>query len=437
MPTVYAAHGNYHSRAQETGRLPERPGYFIKPATSLARDGGTFTLPDGVEQVSVEAELALVFGRRAHRLARRDAWSSVAGVSIALDIGVAGRRGWDAGSNVRAKGGPGFTPVAADVLPLADPGSPARVRAWLNGRPVQDAGTDDMVFDLTRLIADLLDAVEVLPGDLLLTGTPAGVFTAAAGDTVEARLDLPDGRVAGPLRIEVAPPVPGTPPEASPSPEELARLADLPTASLDTALHRLGFPSGTPAGVAPLSSGARMLGRARTVRLVPDRPDLRDAVVAPGPHRRTFETLGVGEVVVIEARGLTSTGTVGDILAATAASRGGAGVVTDGAVRDSAAVAASGLPVFAAGRHPAALGRAHLAWEAGGVISCGGVAVAPGDVVVGDDDGVVVLPIPVVRRVVAIAEQIEREDAARLARLAAHDHPQTPDHPRTEGAPTP
>src|SRR5690606_15775622 len=122
--------------------------------------------------------------------------------------------------------------------------------------------------------------------------------------------------------------------------------------------------------------------------------------------------------IVIEARGETGSGTLGDILALRARARGAAGVVTDGGVRDSAAVAGV-LPVLAAGRHPAVLGRRRVPWDTDGTIGCRGGTVQPGDVIVGDDDGVVVIPRALVEEVVDAALAQEEEDAWIAEQVAA------------------
>jgi regulator of RNase E activity RraA len=121
--------------------------------------------------------------------------------------------------------------------------------------------------------------------------------------------------------------------------------------------------------------------------------------------------VGPGEVLVVEARRDPTAGTLGDILALRAKLRGAAGIVTDGATRDAEAVASIGLPVYTAARHPAVLGRRHVPWETDVTIACGGTTVQPGDVVVGDDDGAIVIPRALVTEVLADAEQQEREEA--------------------------
>ena len=114
---------------------------------------------------------------------------------------------------------------------------------------------------------------------------------------------------------------------------------------------------------------------------------------------------------MIEARRDPTAGTLGDILALRARVRGAAGVVTDGAARDAVAVAATGLPVYTSGTHPAVLGRHHVPWETDVTIACGGTAVQAGDVVVGDDDGVIVLPPELLARGARRRRQQEREEA--------------------------
>ena len=114
---------------------------------------------------------------------------------------------------------------------------------------------------------------------------------------------------------------------------------------------------------------------------------------------------------MIEARGETGSGTLGDILALRAQARGAAGIVTDGGVRDYDAVAAIGIPVYSAGAHPAVLGRKHVPWDLDVTIACGGTTVQPGDVIVGDGDGVIVIPPALAEEVADAALAQEDEDA--------------------------
>ena len=124
-------------------------------------------------------------------------------------------------------------------------------------------------------------------------------------------------------------------------------------------------------------------------------------------------------MLVIEARGETGTGTVGDILALRAQVNGAAGLVTDGGVRDVAAVTALDMPTYFANAHPAVLGRKHVPWDTDLTIACGGAAVQPGDVIVGDADGILVIPPQLIEEVVTDAIEQEREETFIAEMVAA------------------
>ncbi|MDT4989948.1 MAG: hypothetical protein QOI74_4042, partial [Micromonosporaceae bacterium] len=135
-------------------------------------------------------------------------------------------------------------------------------------------------------------------------------------------------------------------------------------------------------------------------------------------QKRAVESIGPGEVLVMDARRQPHAGTIGDILALRAKVRGAAGVVTDGAVRDRDALAALGLPIFAAAAHPAVLGRLHVPWDIDVPIACGNVLVEPGDVVVGDGDGVVVIAPKLIAELLAAAAEQELEERFIAERVA-------------------
>jgi regulator of RNase E activity RraA len=197
------------------------------------------------------------------------------------------------------------------------------------------------------------------------------------------------------------------------------RLRGLPTAALSTELRKRGLPSTVIDGVRSLAPGASLVGTAKTLRFIPLREDLfASHGGGQNAQKQAFDAVQPGEVIVIEGRGDATAGTLGDILALRARERGAAGIVTDGAVRDAEVVAGLGLPVFAAGAHPSVLGRRHVPWEADVTIGCGGAAVQPGDVIVGDADGVVVIPPALVNEITAAAEAQEAQDAWVAARVA-------------------
>ncbi|MET1016008.1 MAG: hypothetical protein ABWX76_04285, partial [Leifsonia flava] len=158
---------------------------------------------------------------------------------------------------------------------------------------------------------------------------------------------------------------------------------------------------------------------AKTLRFVPNREDL---FLSHGggynAQKRAFDAVGEGEVIVIEARGESGSGTLGDILALRAQAQAAAGIVTDGGIRDADAVAAVGIPVYSAGAHPAVLGRKHVPWDVDVTIACGGTTVQPGDIIVGDADGVIVIPPAIAEEVADAALAQEDEDAWIAARVA-------------------
>lgn len=147
-------------------------------------------------------------------------------------------------------------------------------------------------------------------------------------------------------------------------------------------------------------------------RYIPKREDLaKEFGGGFNAQKRAIDSVQPDDVVVMEARGEHGTGTLGDVLALRAQVNGANAVITDGGIRDSAAVAEVGLQVYAGATHPAVLGRRHIPWEVGGTIACGGTTVQPGDIIVGDDDGVVVIPPSLLQEVVDDAYEQELQDA--------------------------
>ena len=166
-------------------------------------------------------------------------------------------------------------------------------------------------------------------------------------------------------------------------------------------------------GVRPLRPEMSLVGQAFTLRFIPVREDLEP----PGEtdnwtskQRLAVEAVGPGDVLVIDARGDVHAATLGDILAARIMQRGAAGIVTDGAFRDTPSIRTLDLATYAQGQSPYASTRIHHSQDINVPIGCGGVAVLPGDLIVGDGEGVVVVPRAIAEEVVqASFEQDERE----------------------------
>jgi 5-oxopent-3-ene-1,2,5-tricarboxylate decarboxylase/2-hydroxyhepta-2,4-diene-1,7-dioate isomerase len=446
---IIAVHLNYLSRIEQRGRRPERPSYFLKPSSSAAASGGVIERPAGTELLAFEGEVALVIGIAARRVSPEEGWSHVAAVTAANDFGVYDLRAADRGSNLRSKGGDGFTPLGPSLLAAAglDPAA-LRIRTWVNGTVAQQDTTANLAFGFGLLVADLSQLMTLEAGDVILTGTPAGSSVVGPGDVVEVEVDAPSapgapstGRLVTTV-TEGHDPLPGYGARAIVNDEQRAeawgsreaaglpapfrlteelrgQLSRVAVATLSAQLRKRGYDDVSIDGLRPLVPGTRLVGRARTLRFVPHREDL--AARHGGGYnaqKRAFDSLRPGDVLVIEARGETGTGTLGDILGLRARTLGAAGIVTDGGVRDSAAVAALGMPVYSAGPHPAVLGRRHVPWDADVTVACGGATVQPGDVIVGDDDGVLVIPPFLVDDVVRDALVQEAEEEYIAARVA-------------------
>nr|WP_042188805.1 fumarylacetoacetate hydrolase family protein [Kibdelosporangium sp. MJ126-NF4]CEL18472.1 5-carboxymethyl-2-hydroxymuconate delta-isomerase [Kibdelosporangium sp. MJ126-NF4]CTQ97955.1 5-carboxymethyl-2-hydroxymuconate delta-isomerase (EC 5.3.3.10) [Kibdelosporangium sp. MJ126-NF4] len=438
---VIAVHLSYASRADQRGRRPEHPSYFFKPSSSLGFSGGTVERPLGTELLAFEGEVAVVIGAPARWVMPEHAWRHVAAVTAANDFGIYDLRAVDRGSNVRSKGGDGFTPLGPGLIDArgVDPAA-IRLRTWVNGELRQDDSTAGMIFPLARLLADLSQHLTLETGDVILTGTPAGSTVVVPGDVVEVEVEVP-GASSGRLVTTVTQ---GTTPfsdvGALPRVDDTQRaeawgsraaaglpeltdevrgkLERAPVATLSAQLRKRGLNNVVIEGVRPNSPGVKIVGTAKTLRFVPNREDL-SASHGGGynAQKRAFDTVAAGEVIVIEARGETTSGTLGDILASRALSRGAAGVVTDGGVRDYDAVAETGLPVFSVGPHPAVLGRRHVPWDVDVAVACGGATVLPGDVIVGDSDGVIVIPPHLADEVAEAALAQEQEDQWVAARV--------------------
>ena len=184
------------------------------------------------------------------------------------------------------------------------------------------------------------------------------------------------------------------------------------TATLTSVLRNKGLHNTFMHNVVPLQSDARMVGRAFTLRYIPAREDLDEVPLdnLKDVQRIGIEQIGAGDVLVIDARGDTRAGTMGSILAARIQVRGCTGVVTDGAYRDSPTIAASGLPAYAAAMNAHTNKTVHHPSEIQVPIACGGVAVFPGDLIVGDQEGVVVIPAHLAVAVAAEAEEMEQKE---------------------------
>jgi regulator of RNase E activity RraA len=205
--------------------------------------------------------------------------------------------------------------------------------------------------------------------------------------------------------------------------DTLDRLRRVGTATLTTQLFKRGLRCTSMQGVRPLGQyGGNLVGPAFTLRNIPAREDLDNVAVLANlehPQRKAIEITPAGHVLVIDCRGDASAACAGHILVTRLMKRGVAGLVGDGGIRDAAPIGEmTQFPVFCAGPSaPLNLAR-HHAVESNVPIGCGGVAVYPGDVIVGDRDGVVVIPCAMADEVARDAAEQEELEAFLLQRVA-------------------
>ena len=219
-----------------------------------------------------------------------------------------------------------------------------------------------------------------------------------------------------------------TEPTAFVSDELLTKYRDVSNATVLGMLLRLGYDRVYMQGVRSLAPGRRLVGRAVTLRYLPSRPDLAERV-ATGKHGdgfnetprwRALEALGPGDVFVGDAMGLGHVSTGGDVVFSRILTKGAAGLVTDGGVRDGQRVVRYGYPVFAGGSTPTVGEPNILPYQVNEPVQCGGVLVWPGDVIMGDDDGIVVLPSQLAEQL--YAECVEHDEVEQAVLEYTQEH---------------
>ncbi|MFG3013880.1 fumarylacetoacetate hydrolase family protein [Streptomyces cinerochromogenes] len=216
---LICAGANYHSHLREMGvsdTPPDlEPFFFLLPPTSITGPGGAVTIPDDpTARVDWEAELGVVIGRRAHGIPVERALEAVAGYTVVNDITA---RGLHARRNplappfaydwLASKGRDTFTPIGPGVTPswfVPDPQA-LPVRLWRNGVLEQDGSTGEMIAPVARLVSEASALMTLEPGDIIATGTPAGVGVAKGtslvpGDQLSVEID-PLGRLDNPVRL--------------------------------------------------------------------------------------------------------------------------------------------------------------------------------------------------------------------------------------------
>ena len=178
---------NYRDHAAEMNKpLPAEPLIFLKPSTAVVGPGAAIALPPDVGRVDYEAELGIVIGRRASRVAASAAPAFILGLTCVNDVTARELQKRDV-QYTRAKGFDSFAPLGPAVA-VGVGGGALDVQAWLNGERRQASNTRELIFDIGRLVEFVTSVMTLLPGDVISTGTPSGVGPLAAGDRIAVRI---------------------------------------------------------------------------------------------------------------------------------------------------------------------------------------------------------------------------------------------------------
>ena len=185
---IICIHLNYDSRRVEF-RAPAlvTPTYFQKPLTTLNAHRGMLSRPADCQYLNYEGEVGVIVGKPMRNVAPADVWDYIAGFAPVNDIGAQDFRDTDAGSMLRVKGMDGFCPIGPGIVRGVDIRQEI-VRTYINGTIVQEGPIADMTFDIPYILADLCRHITLLPGDLVLSGTPANSRPMNIGDVVEVEV---------------------------------------------------------------------------------------------------------------------------------------------------------------------------------------------------------------------------------------------------------
>ena len=186
---IVCVHLNYESRRAEFGiKLGSAPTYFHKPTTALNAHGGQIVRPPRCRYLNYEGEIAIVIGSETKHISPEEASGHILGYTVANDYGLHDFRDTDAGSMLRVKGSDTLCPLGPGLVTEWDFHS-KHIQTRVNGDVVQDGTTDEMIWDMHYLVADIARTITLLPGDVLLSGTPANSRPVQPGDVVEVEVE--------------------------------------------------------------------------------------------------------------------------------------------------------------------------------------------------------------------------------------------------------
>jgi len=186
---IVCVHLNYESRVKEfLAQMPSAPTYFHKPISALNAHGGEVVRPPRCRYLNYEGEIAIVIGRTCKHIGPDEAAEHIAGYTIANDYGLHDFRDTDAGSMLRVKGSDTLCPLGPGLVDDWDFHG-KRVRTLVNGDVRQDGSTDEMLWDMHYLVADIARTITLVPGDVILSGTPANSRPVEPGDVIEVEVE--------------------------------------------------------------------------------------------------------------------------------------------------------------------------------------------------------------------------------------------------------
>jgi 5-oxopent-3-ene-1,2,5-tricarboxylate decarboxylase/2-hydroxyhepta-2,4-diene-1,7-dioate isomerase len=202
---IICVHLNYRSRVDEfMTKLPSAPTYFQKPVTALNTHNGDVVRPQRCKYLNYEGEIAIIIGKHCRNISHEEAGDYIAGYSVSNDYGLHDFRDTDAGSMLRVKGSDTLCPIGPGLVSGWDFHN-KRIQTIVNGKVVQDGNTNEMEWDMHYLVADIARNITLVPGDVLLSGTPANSRPVQPGDLVEVEVEglgkLSNRIVVGPTPI--------------------------------------------------------------------------------------------------------------------------------------------------------------------------------------------------------------------------------------------
>jgi len=190
-PRIFGVGLNYVAHIQEMGaKTPETPLLFMKPSGTAIGQGEPIVYPPEGRNVHFEAELAVVIGKQTRRVTKADALSHVLGYTCANDVSerIIQKVEMDQGALLVGKGFDTFCPLGPVIATDLDPTN-LKIGARVNGETRQASNTSDLLFSVTHLVSYLSSAITLLPGDIIITGTPSGIGPIVPGDVVEIEIE--------------------------------------------------------------------------------------------------------------------------------------------------------------------------------------------------------------------------------------------------------